>query len=220
MKKETERYIIWDWNGTLLEDTWLCVDIINEVLTRRQLPAVTVERHRELFDFPVIEYYRRLGFDMTKEPFERLGDEFMSRYEERKYECRLFADAPLLMKRLREMGIGQSLLSAYHHEYLVDILTHFDILHDFDHVLGDSNHYAAGKQEQAMFLMQQLHVDPDHVVLVGDTVHDQEVADSVGIRCRLIETGNHPREKLEKTGAPVFPDLRSAFQDIVSLETH
>lgn len=45
------------------------------------------------------------------------------------------------------------------------------------------------------------------VVLVGDTVHDYEVAEAMGIRCVLVAAGHHARAKLEACGCPVMDDL-------------
>lgn len=208
--------VIWDWNGTLLQDTWLCVEIINQVLRDRGMPQVSLEEHRERFRFPVIEFYRELGFDLEKESFEDLGDEYMAVYEERKFECRLCEGVADLLHALHEAGYRQSVLSAYHHDYLVNILDHFGLHDSFDHVLGSDDHYAAGKEAQAGVLLERLGIHPMQAVLIGDTVHDFEVAASVGIQCRLVTTGNHPRSKLEQTGVQVFDRAEEALADLLA----
>ena len=72
MKLDLTRYshILWDWNGTLLDDAWLCVDVMNSMLTERKLQPLTLQRYRDIFSFPVKDYYLLLGFDFEKEPFE------------------------------------------------------------------------------------------------------------------------------------------------------
>lgn len=208
-------YIIWDWNGTLLDDRWLCVDIMNGVLSRRGLPTIDHAQHQELFEFPVIEYYRKLGFDLERGSFAVLGDEFMRTYELRKFECSLAEGIQDVLPALRERGVGQSLLSAYHHDYLTEILRHFGLDQGFDRILGAEDHYAEGKVEQGHRLLDALGVNPDAVVMIGDTLHDFEVADSLGVRCRLLTTGNHSRSKLEVTGSPVFDSAVAAVADLL-----
>ena len=83
------RHIIWDWNGTLLDDAWLCVDVMNGMLRERNLPERTIDQYREIFDFPVMDYYLKLGFDFGKEPFEEVGLEFIVRYNKRQKETTL-----------------------------------------------------------------------------------------------------------------------------------
>jgi len=72
--------VIWDWNGTLINDVCLVVEIMNKMLKKRNLPRIDSKIYREIFDFPVTKYYLTLGFDFSKELFEELTDEFISEY--------------------------------------------------------------------------------------------------------------------------------------------
>ena len=71
------KHIIWDWNGTLLNDGWLFVEVMNIVLKRRKMKPITLDSYREIFRFPVKDYYMKLGFDFEKESFESSGLEFI-----------------------------------------------------------------------------------------------------------------------------------------------
>ena len=94
-------HILWDWNGTLLDDVGPCVRAINAILRRNRLPRLTIQRHREIFCFPVRRYYERLGFHLTESEWVRIAAEFHDRYRP------LAADAPLrpgVLAALRRMG--------------------------------------------------------------------------------------------------------------------
>ena len=52
--------------------------------------------------------------------------------------------------------------------------------------------------------------DPARAVMIGDSVHDYEVAQALGVRCVLQSGGHQPPEKLRETGAPVVKGLREA----------
>ena len=58
-------HIIWDWNGTLLNDRWLCVEAINQALNKRNLPMLTEGKYKDVFSFPVEDYYKKVGFDFS-----------------------------------------------------------------------------------------------------------------------------------------------------------
>ena len=63
-------HIIWDFNGTVLDDVEAGIRSVNDMLAARGLPVITsVAQYRELFSFPVIDYYRRLGLDVEKEDY-------------------------------------------------------------------------------------------------------------------------------------------------------
>ena len=73
LKPFNYKHIIWDWNGTLINDAWLFVDVMNKFLTQRKLKSINVNKYRDIFGFPIKKYYEKLGFNLSKEPFEKLG---------------------------------------------------------------------------------------------------------------------------------------------------
>lgn len=198
------RHVIWDWNGTLFNDVGLCADIMNSLLAPRGLPPLTIERYRAVFDFPVIEYYRTLGFDFEKDPFEVVGTEFIERYEVRKHEAALYPGARGVLRTLRDAGRSQSVLSAYRKDTLARLVDHFGLTPFFAALVGLDDHYAAGKLDQGVRLIRGLDTDPAHVILVGDTQHDHEVARAMGIDCVLVDGGHQARERLTACGVPVL----------------
>ncbi len=201
------RHVIWDWNGTLFNDAWLCIDVMNGLLRARELPLLTPERYEQVFDFPVIEYYRRLGFDFEREPFAKSGAEFIDKYELRKHEAQLQPAARDVLDALKKAGKTQSVLSAYRHDTLEQLLKHFAVRDFFDHVVGADDVYAHGKVEQGRALLQRLDYKPCDVAIIGDTVHDFEVAREIGISCFLVPSGNHSRARLESCGVTVIGSL-------------
>lgn len=207
MKLSKYRHLIWDWNGTLLDDAWLCREIMNGQLRKRGLPVISRERYETVFDFPVERYYRTLGFDWAKESFAEAGTEFILEYEKRKKECRLQAGAKALLQRVEQVGISQAVLSAYAHPTLVEFLGHFGVQGHFRSVAGNRDHYAAGKVEQGLEMLEELHVRPQETVLIGDTTHDAEVARAMGVDCLLIPCGHNSRERLERCGFPLVAGL-------------
>ncbi|MEA3444049.1 MAG: HAD hydrolase-like protein [Bacteroidota bacterium] len=83
------KHIIWDYNGTLLNDLDVCVDVINKVLGRRGLDKLSREAYQAVFDFPVKNYYEKIGFDFQKESFEIVGTEFIEEYNKKQTACLL-----------------------------------------------------------------------------------------------------------------------------------
>ena len=201
------RHLIWDWNGTLLDDAWLCREIMNGQLRRRGLPEIDQERYEAVFDFPVEKYYRTLGFDWRRETFEDAGTEFILEYEKRKKECRLQIGAKKLLQRVEQEGISQAVLSAYSHPTLEEFLRHFGVRGHFRSVAGNRDHYAAGKVEQGLEMLKALHVRTEDTVLIGDTTHDAEVARAMGVDCFLIPCGHNSRQRLERCGVPLLAGL-------------
>lgn len=190
-------HVIWDWNGTLVDDAWLCVEIVNELLTRRELAPTTPCKYSEVFGFPLRTYYQRVGFDLQCEDFATLGDEFNLLYSQRLRECRLRKGARGVLDALDRNGIGQSLLSASNEVDLEEMVAHYGLRSHFASVAGVDNGLGKGKIERGHRHLAALNCRGDEVLLIGDTLHDIEVAAALGVHCVLLPSGHQSRRRLE-----------------------
>jgi len=199
--------IIWDWNGTLLNDTHLCVRTMNAMLEKRELPVLSLNRYRDVFSFPVKDYYQKIGFDFESEPFEIPALEFIDGYNAQMNDCKLQQDSLAVLNYFQSIGIPQYILSAMKQDALEEGLRHHQITSFFEHVSGLDNHYAASKIENGHRLIADLNLNTRELVLIGDTVHDYEVATELGCQCVLIANGHQSRAILEATGVLVIDSL-------------
>lgn len=199
--------IIWDWNGTLLNDTLLCVKTINRMLEKRDLQQLSVARYKTVFSFPVKDYYQKIGFNFAAEPFEIPALEFIDSYNEGLSACRLHENSTTLLNHFQSKGIRQFILSAMKQDELNLCLQEQQVNHFFEHVSGLDNHYAASKLENGQKLLSDCKLEAGELVLIGDTVHDFEVANALGCQCILISNGHQSREILESTGVRVLDEL-------------
>lgn len=199
--------IIWDWNGTLLNDTDLCVQTINEMLIKRDLPQLTVPEYKNVFSFPVKDYYQKIGFDFIAEPFEIPALEFIDNYNKQVQNCHLHEHTLTVLKHFQSFGTRQFILSAMKQDALDLCLEQQQINHFFEHVSGLDNHYAASKLENGQLLISELSLNASELVLIGDTVHDFDVASELGCHCVLIANGHQSRKILESTGVLVIDEI-------------
>lgn len=81
------------------------------------------------------------------------------------------------------------------------------IHHFFEAVAGLDNHYAVSKIEVGHKLIDSHNLNLSKTLLIGDTIHDFEVAQSLGCQCLLIANGHQSAKRLERTGAKVVKNL-------------
>ena len=199
--------IIWDWNGTLLNDLDICISSINVLLEKRKLPLLNKSIYKEVFSFPVKYYYEAIGFDFNKEDFSIPAHEFIELYEENVKDCSLHPAAKTVLQYFKDKGIRQFVLSAMHQNMLEQTLGYNGILPYFDGIAGLNDHYAVSKIERGRQLIEEFQIDRNDVKIIGDTIHDYEVATELGIECILIADGHQSFERLEKTGAIVIHEI-------------
>ena len=203
--------IIWDWNGTILDDALVCKTIANIMLTERGIPALPdMNAYRAVFGFPIKAYYEKMGyrFGPKDEPYEHVADEFVIWYD------KLYRDAVLrpgivpFLDRLRDQGYRQVLLSATRYDQLLEQVAAFgDVGDRFERKLGLTDHYAFSKAALARDFIEREGIPRDRALFIGDTDHDFEVSSAIGCPCVLLEGGHQSRERLEAVGVPVLRDL-------------
>lgn len=209
--------ILWDWNGTLLDDVQLCMDALNRLLARYGYPQrYDRDQYRAIFGFPVQEYYARAGFDFSRHSFDELAASFMEDYIPASARCPLMEGARDALDAFANAGLRQVILSASPVPTLEQQAAQRDVTRYFDQLLGLGDIYAKSKVDLGLRYLQETGFDPARAVMIGDSTHDFEVARALGVGCVLQSGGHQPPEVLLGTGAPVVPGLREAVQLILA----
>lgn len=206
--------VIWDFNGTLIDDVELVVRSVNVQLAKRELPRLTVERYRDVFRFPVEAYYRDIGLDPAAEPMTDLSAEFHAEYVPGLADCPLHDGVLDALSAFRDAGARQFVLSAMEEGLLRSAIDRFGIARFFETVHGLAHRRGDSKVERGRELLASFAIRPNSTVLIGDTDHDAEVARALGVAVALIAGGHQSAARLQATGCPVyesFADLTSAL---------
>lgn len=211
--KLSDKYesVIWDWNGTLLNDVKVGVDTLNDMLGRRGLPSLTIQQYKDLFEFPVIYFYQRVGFDLVKESFHELSVDFVSTYDKYAEGIALNPFVQEALVHVRQSGMRQYILSALREDLLNRMLGEFAIDSHFERACGSDDIYAAGKIERGKRMLEALEISPAKTVMIGDTVHDAEVARALGFDCILFAGGHNSEWRLQEK-APVIHSMEELLE--------
>lgn len=204
--------IIWDWNGTLLNDVDICVGVINDLLVNRNIQPLDKNRYREIFTFPVKDYYSTAGFDFSKESFDEIAIEFIEKYHEQLKNAGLFSEVAQVLKAFKERGNTQYMLSAMEHESLISSVRNSGISDYFREISGIQDHFAKSKIDMAKKFMKECNINNKACCLIGDTLHDYEVAKELKVHCILVANGHQSYERLEDSGCEVVTDLNETLK--------
>jgi phosphoglycolate phosphatase-like HAD superfamily hydrolase len=208
-------HLVWDWNGTLLDDFDLTVAATNAAFASCAGRRITGDEHRRQFRRPVADYYAEvLGRPVDVEEFGRLDRIFHDHYHAGLRECRLAKDAEQALAWWSvEAGGGQSLLSMWFHEKLVPYVDGFGLTRHFARIDGLRDHVGGGgKADYLIDHLRELDLTGPNCMLIGDTLDDAAAARAVGARCVLVTGGFTDRERLAATGLPVAESLTEAVR--------
>lgn len=208
-------YIIWDWNGTLLDDVNAAVAALNRMLLKRGLPATTKEYYRNHFGFPVRPFYAELGVDLENDSWDEICDDFHNFIAEEK-EQYLRTDTIMALQLVKDNGIGQSILSALRQDLLLRDTTKYGVADYFDFIYGVDNLDGATKLSRGYELLEVLsQEDKKNLFFIGDTLHDAEVAQALGAVPILVSCGHQTPDRLKAATENIFPSLTSAVEFVI-----
>ena len=206
-------HIIWDFNGTILNDIQTGIDAVNVLLEKYCKKKIeSVDEYRAVFGFPVIDYYDRIGLE--REKFPKYAPEWVAEYNKREPYAPIFDGVVETLEYFKSNKYPQYLLSATEMKMLLGQVERLEIREYFDEIIGQNGIEAHGKADAALAWTSR--VKPQKPLFIGDSLHDFEVSQLIGADCVLLAYGHQNRERLETTGCRVFDnitDFRKAFEN-------
>ena len=203
--------LVWDWNGTLLDDTAASLGAFNAELVRAHLKPITLDFYREHFAFPVKPFYTLCGIDVTRD-WDGLARAYHEAYAREKKSLNIEAKAALA--RVRALGIRQGILSVLRQDLLERDVAREGIGDFFLFVCGTTTLDGESKVARAQALRERLGATAE-VVMIGDALHDAVVAEAMGAKCVLCAQGGHSAARLRAvapTGETLLESLDLALR--------
>ena len=187
--------IVWDFNGTIMDDVEIGIDSVNVLLRKRGLKTLeSREEYQEKFGFPIINYYVRLGFDFDREPYEEVAVEWVNEYVARECTAKTISGVREMLEYFHGKNVKQIIISACEQSMLDRNLKMLGVSEYFDTVCGINNIYASSKEAIGIAWREK---NPDERILfIGDTDHDCDVARAMGADCILVAQGHQSFETL------------------------
>ena len=208
-------YLVLDFNGTIIDDVDLCLNILNHLLEERNYKKVSLEEYKHIFTFPIKKYYINAGFDLEKYSFTSISNEFISLYQKASLNCKLYEGINELIDKCNNNRIKVVLLSASQIDNLKEQTDHFGLSEKFEVILGTSTIEAASKVEIGKNYFKDK--QDKKILFVGDTTHDEEVASAIGADALLITHGHQARDVLLKANPLKVIDSFKEVEDILGI---
>ena len=209
-------YLIWDWNGTLLDDVDFNRLATNKILRREGFAEMeSVEYYRSIFGFPTEEYYKRAGFDFSKTPYSQLAEDYSEIYWADAHKCSLAEGTIETLDLISKANIPQMILSLSRQDRLDTIIDQFDLRNRFTYIAGSGDYYAVSKADIARSWAEKLRqegINMKNALFVGDTSHDYSVSLAMGCRCLLYSGGHEDKKRLLETGCTVIDHIKDVIK--------
>ena len=199
--------IIWDWNGTIVNDSWVFVDVMNVFLKKQGLPLTSLDEYKKNFCFPIQKYWKGLGFVFNDKEFNVINKKFIQQYQKKMFLPKLHHGIVSVINRINKKNFSQFVLSASEQSLLNKSIEHYKLASKFKGVFGVDNLNASGKGLLGKKLILKNKLNPNSTLLIGDTEYDWETARFLQCNVLLISHGHICNSRLKKTGCVVVKNI-------------
>lgn len=208
------RNILWDWNGTILNDTPVAFEATNILLERYGYPTITLEYYRDNIDTPIVNFYSKI-FDLNKHDMQMLDDEWGVLYNQLSDKIGLHEGVRNLLCYFADENCRQVVLSAFRTEEITKYARKFSVEKYFEDILGTQNIVMESKTIRGRRYMKEHEFAPEQTLYIGDTVHDCDTALALGVDCVLFSGGQQSPKLLQKCGVPVSDSFAEIKNQII-----
>lgn len=208
------KYIIFDFNGTLLDDVIISLDALNFCYNKYidKNNKISLKDYLDKFSFPVGKYYESLGFDFNKINYDLVANDFIDYYTSRFKENKLYPEVKDVLNKLKKENYKLIILTASYIKLIEKQLKYYQIEDYFDYLLAQKNKYAESKVKMALDFFKEKNINPNQCLYIGDTLHDIEVAKEIGVKIISFSKGHNSKELLETKNNDVIDNLMDIFK--------
>lgn len=206
--------ILWDWNGTLIDDAVTSLNCVNDMLTEMNKTLITLEQFYTYVETPIIGFYRHI---LTEDEldFSRISKSFHEAYNNRLSETELSSNALNVLQALKKNGAKQYIITATKEESAKKLTIKYGVNEYFDGIFGADNTLAESKVERALKFFNENNINPADTVFIGDTLHDLETANALGVDCILVTFGHQGKTIVENSGTVTADSLDEVLNIIL-----
>lgn len=203
--------VIWDWNGTLINDAHIACAAVNDILNDLGRPNIDMNDYYHLMRDGMDHYYDYL-FYPDKAPFEQLVVWFSKYYDIGVKNACLHEGVIDVLKTLSENGVNQVIVSSSHKDKVRRDAAAFGIDGYFDDILGADDLLIGSKTERARLYLERKGIAPERTLVVGDMTHDRDTAEGIGARYVVIPKGHQNESVLKAKGINTISDVREVVE--------
>ncbi len=198
MKTKERRYelIVWDWDGTIIDSAPTIVRCIQQACRDLDFPVPEDSIASYVIGLGVHDSLRRVVPSIHPARFPELVERFRYHYLAKDHELHLFAGIRELLQDLKSKGFLLGVATGKPRRGLNRSLDYHQLNHVFHDTRTADESFSKPHPGMLLDLSDSLQVPVRKMLMIGDTTHDLEMAQSAGVHGIAVTYGAHPADAL------------------------
>lgn len=216
--------LVFDWDGTVVDTVQHIVSAMEAAIAAVELPARTREQILGIIGLGMHEAASTLFPDSDREIHQRMVGHYSENYlTATAGKTMLFPGVRATLEQLHHQGYLLAVATGKSRRGLERAFADTGIKKLFHATRCADETFSKPHPQMLLEIMQTLDVEPDRTLMIGDSLHDLQMARNAGVDSVAVTYGAQPLHSLLElkpaTKLDTLVDL-STWLDTQTLETH
>ncbi len=202
-------HIIWDFNGTVLDDVHMAVAAVNDMLDARGLQKTDIDIYKRTLTMPLTEYYKTVG--IYCDDIVSLSLEFRACCDKHPEKAKIADGVREVIEAAKNAGITNVLMSSLYHPHLLAEVEKYGISDMFDDIIGLPDRNLGSKKSNALMYIKKHKLDAKNILFIGDLISDAQMAQDIGSEAILISNGHMSFDRCKAQTENTYDNIKEVI---------
>jgi phosphoglycolate phosphatase len=188
--------IVFDWDGTVMDSTAVIATSIQSACRDLDLPVPSDEDARHVIGMGLVEALRHAVPEAPEDMYEPLADRYRHYFLAQDQTIPLFAGARETIAELHAAGHALAVATGKSRKGLDRVMDSSGLRAYFHASRTADETFSKPHPAMLLELMDELGMQPEQVLMIGDTTHDLQMAINAGVDAIGMTYGAHPEDQL------------------------
>ena len=198
--------IIFDWDGTLSDSVGLITDLMIQSFLLHNVSPPSRMEVADILGIKLNEAFKILLKEKDQNASELIFNSYIDLYNQSSNKVKLFDGVELGIKELHRYGYKIAIATGGGRNYLDSCLAQSSIK-DFINVTKTSDDcFSKPHPQMCNEILNELIIEPEKSIVIGDSIHDLQMAKNAGISSLAVTYGAHKQDSLSVYDALDYMD--------------
>jgi phosphoglycolate phosphatase len=198
--------IIFDWDGTLSDSVGLITDLMIQSFLLHNVSPPSRMEVADILGIKLSEAFKILLKEKDQNASELILNSYIDLYNQSSNKVKLFDGVELGIKELHGYGYKIAIATGGGRNYLDSCLAQTSIK-DFINVTKTSDDcFSKPHPQMCNEILNELIIEPEKSIVIGDSIHDLQMAKNAGISSLAVTYGAHKQDSLSVYDALDYMD--------------
>lgn len=191
------RLVVFDWDGTLLDSAGAIVACMRAAAIDLGLPPPDEKIARHVIGLGLHDALSQAMPGVPSSEYQRVAERYRHHYLAQDHELSLFAGARELVEELSKTGCLLGVATGKSRLGLNRALETSGLKRYFHATRCADECSSKPAPDMLWEIMDELDTVPEQTLMIGDTIHDLQMAKNAGVGALAVGYGAHSREVLQ-----------------------